>query len=94
MDSKIIVKRHWEILTHTSAFLKEDGFPISSRGNKYNKIIKFIYRQWMQDESAKVVEKIKKIRQSQKRRNCETLGSGLKTIFLPSNLNELFVLSI
>ena len=90
------LENYYYILTHTLAFMREDKSKgkskrslIWSRGNKYNKIIKFIYRQYMQDESAKQVDEIKKVRESQERRNSVTLGSGLKTIFLPSNLNEL-----
>ena len=46
----------------------------------------------MQDktkEAAKEVDKIKKLIESQERRNSETSGSGLKIIFLPSELNKL-----
>ena len=88
------LENYYYILTHALAFMREDNSKakskrslIWSRGNKYNKIIKFIYRQYMQDESAKQVDEIKKVRESQERRNSVTLGSGLKTIFLPSNLN-------
>ena len=39
---------------------------------------------------SKEVDEIKKVIESQERHNSETSGSGLKTIFLPSNLNKLF----
>ena len=82
-------RNYYKILTHTLAFLRENGSLIWSRGNKYNKIIKLIYRKYMQDLAAQHTVKIKKVRESQERRNSETLNSGLKTIFLSLNLNEL-----
>ena len=82
-------KNYYNIITHTKSFLREDGSLIWSKGNKYKNIIKFIYRQYMQDLAAKETERIKAVRQAQERRNSEPSGSGLNTIILPSNLNEL-----
>ena len=82
-------KNYYNIVTHTKSFLREDGSLIWSKGNKYKNIIKFIYRQYMQDLAAKETERIKAVRQAQERRNSEPSGSGLNTIILPSNLNEL-----
>ena len=58
-------------LTHTLVFLREDGSLIWSTRNKYNKIIKFIYKQYMQDLAAQHTVKIKKVRESQERRTSE-----------------------
>ena len=69
--SKAAWRNYYKILTHTLAFLREDGSLIWSRGNKYNKIIKFIYKQYMQDLAAQHTVKIKKVRESQERRTSE-----------------------
>ena len=74
-------KNYYNILTHTLAFLQENGSLIWSKPNKYNNLIKLIYRQYMQDLAVKQTEKIKKVRESQERRNSETSSSGLKAIF-------------
>ena len=67
-------------------FLEEDGSLMWSRVNKYKNIMKLIHGQYTEEEFAKQIVKIKKVRESQERCNSETLGSDLKKI-RPSNLN-------
>ena len=43
----------------------------------------------MQDLATQHTVKIREVREFQKRSISETLGPGLKTIFMPSNLKEL-----